>query len=120
MYVNVSLLQSEVTKALREVQCRLTLDERIWAVFMHTSFRYESGNYMTNTTFPRALWAQYEKTALVNNAVNAPQMQARFDDTARLQCLSGALQIESRTVPLADVTSVWQDTDYTQRIVFTR
>src|SRR5262249_15648911 len=49
----------------------LTLEERLWAVFMHTSFRYESGGYMTNATFRERYGLGKAKTALVTNAINA-------------------------------------------------
>ena len=49
----------------------LTLDERIWAVFMHASFRFESGSHMTNATFRERYGLTKARTTLVTNAINA-------------------------------------------------
>jgi ATP-dependent DNA helicase RecG len=49
----------------------LTLDERVWAVFMHASFKYESGSHMTNATFRERYALTKAKTALVTTAISS-------------------------------------------------
>jgi ATP-dependent DNA helicase RecG len=64
----------------------LTLEERLWAVFMHTSFRYESGGYMTNATFRERYGLGKAKTALVTNAINTAieaKMIRQYDETSQ-------------------------------------
>ena len=50
-----------------------------------------------------------------------PSLQEYIDRCPALadEITSGALRIDARAVPLADVTSAWKDTDSAERIVLT-
>lgn len=65
---------SELTKARitgKQNFTSLTQDERIWAVFMHACFKFESGSHMTNATFRERYGLSAAKSTLVTNAINS-------------------------------------------------
>lgn len=65
----------------------LTLEERIWAVFMHASFRFETGSgYMSNATFRTRYGLNKNKTTLVTNAIGSAieaEMIKQYDETSQ-------------------------------------